>query len=617
MNIPSMPFDGFNLIQDICQAKNIDSDAHKLLEESKIIFKIIHSANVNNKELANRLDSIKETFLKCTKENVPDSELSLEEKINLKYAFRDVLDQVNVQMHQCATDKNSEKKGPTGFIPIDSQITLALYVSNLAFKALMYTADFIIPDPNKYEFPTTEKDVIKKVQNILISIEHYKRFDSYEAQLKEKARVFEISSPKQKISQSVANFFSTKQKQSELQRKQERSFDLTKRCIEVKTLMDNEHIKKTQSLSITPPLFDWEGLFDPILDNVYNALLDCEKALIAKALQPYTPRALFEGKNLAQLLSSTIDTETLKINKFLNILSTTLGESVVQDFRKRLAHNLRLITEDYNLARFTVSMNTHIAKLFFALDSLPVDSTPDDLIKALNIKDSDGNFLTVEKYMSLAHKNMINNVCKLCCIEAKESDDTVGGFLASRWKSTGNAALEKTTAAIIKKAFNIKDLKEALDQVPLLPTQKNPMPGWEGSDKINKHMDVILLVLANELISEMAAIASEARKAERNNLPTDVSGITDEKAVDEVKKSTLEVVKALRNLTLPTANDYDKTIKKEHSLPELLFGGLTNHLAFSFIDYVVNMQGEGHMQDIMTPLYTEFIKKWTAWVSEE
>lgn len=622
MNIPNMPLNGFNLAYDICHTKDVDSNAYNFLKESESIFKLIHSSNINNKELINRIDSLKDIFLKCTKEDVPESEFSLEDKINLKYAFRDILDQVNLQMHQTATIRNSQQ-GPTGFIPIDSQITLALYVGNLAFNTLMYVADRVLPHPeiySKHEFSTTEEDVIKKVQKALVSMERNKRFDRYEAQLqKKKKEIFQDSSEKD-IKTSFANFFNIKIKPSpeeiEKAKEKEKSIKLIDRCIEVKNIMDSEHVIRNQDLSITPPPIDWNGLFDPLLQNIYSTLIDCEKILIEDTLKPYTPKEFFEGKSLDQFLVATIDSKTSKTSKLKNLLFKAFGENAVQDLRERLSNNLKFITEDYNLARLAISMNTNIVKMLSAVHKLDEDSTQEDLIKGLGITDKNGNPLTAEKFIQMVHSDSITNLSKLCVLECKESADTVGGFIQSTWTSAGNASLEKTLATIISTKFNTQDLKELLNKVPHLPS-KNPIPGWgrKESDKINRHMNIILLFLASNLINEMTTIASEARKAKRKNLPTDVSGIADEKAVEEVKKSTLEVVKALRSLTFPTKDEAYEMVKTKNPF-YVVVGALSQHLTFSFIDYVVNVQGEGYITDIMTPIYKEFIQKWTTWISE-
>lgn len=612
MNIENTPPNGFNIIQNIFHKKPIGSDANHLFEDSNAIFKLIHSDQINNKELANRLDSIKECFLKCTKENA--SELSLEEKISLNYAFRDILDEVNLKMHQNASIRNSQSQGPTGFAPVDGHITLALYIGNLAFKGLMYTADRMFPDaPDKFEFRTTEEEVIKKIQNAFISIDRDKRFEKYETQLMEKKRNFEVTSPKEEIKSFFTSFFDHKKSPEALEK--DNSIKLINRCIEVKNVMKNEHDKKTENLSITRPMYDWQGTFDPLLDKVYDTLLTVEEALIVKALKPYTPQEFFNGKSFAELLTSTVDSKVSKSNDLLRGLSAAIGEPALQDIRKRLANNLKLITEDYNLARFTIHMNTNIAKVFTILDKLDPNSTQDDLIKMLGIVNPNGKPLTTEEFMKTAHGNILSRLCKLCCLEQKESSEGIEGFVKSGWTKLGNASLEITLTSAMKQLFNLNDLKKFLSDIPRLKKEENATPFWGGTDKINTHMDIIALFLIDSLVTEMATIASQARRLERINLPTDVSHIADEKASDEVKKSTLSLVRAIRNFTLPTELE-TKEILKEQGLLSSAYGALTNYLTFAFINYVVDTQGEGHLKDIATPTYNEFIKKWTSWVSE-
>lgn len=619
MNIENSQFNGFNIIHDISTRKKPGSDVSKLFAETEHILKLIHSDSTNHKELANRLDSMKDIFLKCTKEGT--SELSLEEKVDLKYAFTDILDEVNLKMHQNANIRNSQQKGVTGFAPIDVNIRLASYVGNLAFRVFMYTADVIFPNaPDQFEFRTTEEEVIKKIQNAFGSIEHDKRFEKYEAQLMEKRKMIQTSlkGEESSLGNLAYNFFKIAKNPEELAkiREQEKSIELIDRSIKVKKVMQAEHLKKTENLSIARPKYDWEGTFDPLLNGAYEALLETKGILIGKALEPYTPEKLLSGKSFAQLLTSTIDEETSKVGKVLNGLSLAIGEPVLQDIRKRLADNLKLITEDYNLARFTINMNNDTAKLFSALDQMKPESTQDDLIKALNIVDENKVPLTAEEFMKMAHEDIISNICKLCFIEQKEADqDTVEGLIKSTWTKVGNAALEKTIASIIEKCFDLKDLKDVLGQIPRLPDTEKAAACWGGGDKINKHMDVIALFLANKLLAEMATIASEARTAQRKNLPTDVSALPDEKAAEKAKQSALSLVRVLRNLTLPTESEGNK-ILKEQGLSSLMYGALTNYLTFSFVNYMVDAQGGGSLKDIASPAYKELIKKWTDWASK-
>lgn len=608
----NQPFDGSNIIRDMFIKKQTESDAYKLLQESEAIFKLVNSNNVNNKELENRLDSIKELFLTCTKEG--NNELSLDEKISLKYAFRDILDEVNLKMHQNASIRNSQQQGRTGFVPIDTYINLALYAGDLALKALMYTADVILPTDDekyKYEFRTTEEHVIKKVQNAFASIEQDQRFDRYEAQSKKINATFNIPALSKNIISSFADLFPMRL----IAKKTDPSLEKENRWVEVKKVMEIEHIKKTENLSITPPPINWEGLFNPLLDKAFDVVLELKRELIRKVLEPYTPEILFKGQSCAQVLASILREESSQINELASALVTGISGDIIENIRTRLANNLQLITEDYNLARLAIMMNLRMANLFYALDTLDANASKEDLINSLGIKKIDEKPLSAEKFIEKTHGNIISNICKLSLTESDDSDKTIEGFIKSKWTTIGNSALEATVTSLIKRLVNSKDIKDLLSKIPQLPNSRNLSAEWEVSDRINNNIDILILFLVDSLVEEMATIASKARRAKQEDLPINVSQIPDEQAAKFLQDSTLNLAHAFRNFLLPSKEEVNRT-GSFSGLLSLACGGLINRFTFDFINYMLPSQGEGNLTDIATPIYKEWIKKWTAWASK-
>lgn len=612
---------GFGLVRDISNTHRDQSDIKNFLKQTQDIQKLLTEERYigDNSHLCSKINNLRDMFLKCTKESY--TSLSIEEKLILKFAFRDILDEVNIEVSNRMKLMNKEdEENLTGILPLDFLLGTFGGAFTAAVKAGATVLD-TFANPGDSQLPKHEEDVLAKVYDAYRSLEKKsERFEKYESQLHLKIQKLTDSTFEKEFEQTlnkVGSWFSSlvsdkpQKKKIEDHPQTEAAIAFALRTFDVKTNMESAHAQKIgglhtampyktgllseNDLSFSKPYLMWD-----FLGTVFHGCFqESEKLTLMEKLDPYTPDQLFSGKTFQEV--------------FFEGASKAAGReaNLFKEVGGRLSANLKYVSEDNNLAKLTINMNSKIGTLLSHLYRVGGQSSRDDLIKNLGYINTKIIPLTAKEFIKMAHEEIIDNIVKLCVIEQKEDEGI-------SLKSVTNTAIASTVSTLIEKKFDAEDLTAFIESVfPAIGTS-NPtiLKSFltHQMDKINAHRDLIVLILAHEFLKNMANIASEARQAERKGMSTDVSEIPDEKAAAEVKKSTLGLLQEARNFL-----SYDKeSLGKLENVDlgsRLLFEEVAASVTFGVLNFAVKMQGSGGLPDVATPLYSDFLKKWTDWVS--
>jgi hypothetical protein len=595
---------GIDLINKVFEGHPRDEKFKRcIMLESEEIYKILSSDKIDVSQLSEKLDVITNIFNVCTSQK--SEEFSTEDKLYLSYAFRDIMDEVNLKMHKIINKKNEE-----------THHYLLPFV-NISFAIIKYATGKIYQDGSIkiVSEEDIEKDIISKITKHQQSIEQKNNLEFLENELVLEAHKKESEiKEEEEVFSYIKNFFSKKEKvnnnktSSKIEKYNIKS--KLERNLQIKEEMNLIHSEKQERLFEIPSYFDVER---DIVNPLYNLAIKEKNQVVTDCVQPFTSENVLKEKKLHEILSEEVVKAFSEESKPIQKLVDVVGIDVVQNIRARLLENLNLIGEEGNIAALTIEMNKRIAQVILAISEIESTGTLDEFIKHLGIKSLEGLLVTtVAEFQEHIRKALIKNVSALCILERQEKESIEGRIqILSGIKNTftkiGNASSEAILEIILKQELFIQEnVNEFMNEIPELKKDNVIITTFaltEETEQINKFLGIGLLFLISSLIENMEQIARAARKAELEGKSTNVSGLeSGEQSVKKVKKSIQSVVEAV------------KTLGQCHK-PEYLasFSDIVEELKWDLIATLIESQGNSGLTDIATPLYNELFIKWKKW----
>jgi hypothetical protein len=570
--------------------KNTTSNTLKLIKTS------LNSSDIDKKNLVDNIDYIFNVFARYT--DLSSSELNSEEKLYVMYAFRDIIDDVNLKMYEIVNKRNAASHHhPVPMVQISLAIAHYVFSSfyNIGIFGQIVNENPEIPD-------VSEEKIINAISFFRSSVEKNNKFESLEKELIE--QLDEQKEISDDFFSKIGSFFKSEKEKEEEKKPDPKIFTA------IQKQMSKRHVQKENSLKRIASYFDVQR---DIVNPIHHYFRKSEEQIIANFTKAYSPEFLFKGKTFQQSIQSLI-VEPSEGKSALAEVVEEVGADFVENYRKRLAENLDLILDEKNLTRLTVHMNMQIATMLSALKTRDKQESTEAFIKRLDLSSTGQTPLSnLIEFKEMMRDSILQSLAKLCIIEQKEaeSDEILSNVLGSvknKLTILGNASTEGVLKIILKKCITAEDLNDLLKKIPALKKDNEILNclGLESQvDTINTNLDVILLFLIYSLCTGMEDIASEARQAERQGLPIDVSGlISKEEAIDELKESLSVVALAIEHLG--TFNQLEN---------RTVDSSIINNSAISLLIYFLEFQGGGGLSDIATPVHKSLFKKWQQWLS--
>lgn len=588
--------DGFELLNNtIFDCKSISNKIKHATTSNLALIKSSLLSTTMDDNLVDNLNYIYSVFERYT--DASSLELKSEEKLYLMYAFRDIIDDVNLKLNEVINQKNTASHHhPLPMIQIS--LTMAHYVFTKMYSTGMFG---IIESDHPAKLNLSEEDVIKKINLLRSSIENSKTMETLEEEL---AAVKERNREKNTLLLSkMISFFNQKKDE----RAEVSSLD---KFYVIRKQMNEQHLQK---MNLPKEVISYFDVQRDIVNPVYKYLMDSEELIVTNAIKDYLPESLFKQETfqstVRSLMLSLIDDKA----KFIQDIEL----DAVEEFRKRLIDNLKLVFTGNNFARLAIHLNLQVQTALYALKAIDQKNESESiqtLIKHLGPEVSSRNPASLSNKFHAKMLNLIaRNVAKLCAEEKMEAEigdapSRVLATLKNKMTSLGNASSEGILKAILKDTINLENFNQLN---PIFNLKKDNAAvsffGLEGQiEKLNVHSDTLVLFMVHSLCEAVEQIAQEARVAQSQGLSSDVSGfLSNEEARNELKESLYGIVTAIEQLgTVQVLNDHPGS------------RSFLNDLKVSFLMHFIEFQGEGGLTDPTTPAYKTLLKDWQLWLTQ-
>lgn len=552
-SIPSTGLELLNVVYDHTAQQEIKQN---IRDKTECLYSSMSGNIISTIEIEKQVSELINVFNRYTHRDFKD--LKLEDKLYLSYAFRDIMDDVKMNM-QAIVDRQKKENSFSSCPALDLAISVCQIV----------------------RIRSPEEVVIDKINEFERSIEHDIKFKSMEEKVL-----------KRFIRAQEGNLMSE--------------------FLGIQTRMEKAHDLKLIA-GFDPGYFDIErDVFNPISNLFRNKFTEGKDGVVELLTNPFSPDVIFNKQSYSDLLiKSTVKAADEVSPVLAKALELFGGLAVLQTIGKRLADNMGVAIQEKNMARLTIALNDSLSKVFTVLGRIGPEGTKADFIQQLGIVGSSGRYPDYDKYVSKIHHSCIRNLSRLIIIQQKKGENDLVNVMSNAGIKIGNASLEKTLTSIVSSVFTSDDLKKLLKDLPLFKAN-DPMLkalGIENQyEKINANRDVILLHVLNTFVLEIENIVSEGRRAERKGLSTDVSKMTDEQAVESVKDSSYGLIDSITALSTKNKGDEDY-IK---SLCTSFFRRGVSEM----LKQLMNTQGSAGLLDASSSVYYQFIEKWQDWLKE-
>lgn len=459
---------------------------NEYIEKTELLYLLISEKNF---ELASALiNEIINDFQKHTHRN--NRELKREEKLILKYALRDIIDDVSLQLQASIDSQNKAKLHPS------------LPAYDVAIEAFSMPVGRIL---------TNEENFMNQLNSFVRSINTDPKFIKLEKEL-----INDQTHP-------------------------ERSKGISDLCDQ----MNHSHETK-RNLMIDPSYASIETHFlNPLNNFLQTSSIQLRNGIANTLIEPFTPKALFQGLSFLDFVKKIVGTQE-------PLIESVGGLALVETILNRLSYNVGNILDEMNMARLTVKLNDTISHVFTTIGRTSPNATKEDFIQKLGILNEKGRHPKFEQFVTESRQAIINNILNIVLIRRKKGGEDFIAKLGNFGIHAEEKTLEIVLSRIINKFLNNKQLKEFLSEIPDL-NKDNPMLVKLGiqdfCDQINANKEVIVLHILKNIFGEIDNIAHEARKKERKELSSDVSRMNELEAVQSIQDSCYGLIDSVTALS--------------------------------------------------------------------